>query len=115
MTTPTVEVETLSPELRAQIRAFDQQWIELLTGTARADRAAVEAALVRIYLHRGLAPPAHVVWVDSPVAVGYLTEQSRLKDLNVGFVDVSFGPRLALAPELLPGVTIKPYVVGGNT
>lgn len=48
-------------------------------------------------------------------AVGYLTEQSRLKDLNVGFVDLSFGPRLALAPELLPGVTIKPYVVGGNT
>ena len=48
-------------------------------------------------------------------AVGYLTEQSRLKDLNVGFVDVSFGPRLALAPELLPGVTIKPYIVGGNT
>ncbi|CAN5154066.1 hypothetical protein BH10PSE10_BH10PSE10_08590 [soil metagenome] len=48
-------------------------------------------------------------------AVGYLTEQSRLKDLNVGFVDVSFGPRLALAPELLPGVTIKPFVVGGNT
>ncbi len=48
-------------------------------------------------------------------AVGYLTEQSRMKDLNVGFVDLSFGPRLALAPELLPGVTIKPYVVGGNT
>jgi hypothetical protein len=48
-------------------------------------------------------------------AVGYLTEQSRLKDLNVGSVDVSFGPRLALAPELLPGVTIKPFVVGGNT
>jgi len=48
-------------------------------------------------------------------AVGYLTQQSRLKDLNVGFFDVSFGPRLALAPELLPGATIKPYVVGGNT
>lgn len=48
-------------------------------------------------------------------AVGYLTAQQRLSDLNVGFFDVSFGPRLALAPELLPGVTIKPYVVGGNT
>jgi hypothetical protein len=48
-------------------------------------------------------------------AVGYLTEQSRLKDLNVGFVDASFGPRLALAPELLPGVTVKPFVVGGMT
>jgi hypothetical protein len=48
-------------------------------------------------------------------AIGYLTQQDRLPDLNVGFFDVSFGPRLALAPELLPGVTIKPFVVGGNT
>lgn len=48
-------------------------------------------------------------------ALGYLTAQQRLSDLNVGFFDVSFGPRLALAPELLPGATIKPYVVGGNT
>lgn len=48
-------------------------------------------------------------------AIGYLTQQSRLSDLNVGFFDISFGPRLALAPELLPGATIKPYVVGGNT
>lgn len=47
--------------------------------------------------------------------VGYLTAQSRLSELNVGFFDVSFGPRLALAPDLLPGVTIKPYIVGGNT
>ena len=47
--------------------------------------------------------------------LGYLTAQQRLSDLNVGFFDISFGPRLALAPELLPGVTIKPYVVGGNT
>jgi len=48
-------------------------------------------------------------------AVGYLTEQSRFKDLNVGLFDISFGPRLALAPEWLPGATVKPYVVGGNT
>lgn len=48
-------------------------------------------------------------------AVGYLTQQQRLPDLNVGFFDLSFGPRLALAPELFPGATIKPYVAGGNT
>lgn len=48
-------------------------------------------------------------------AVGYLTAQQRLSELNVGFFDVSFGPRLALAPEILPGATIKPYVVAGNT
>jgi hypothetical protein len=47
--------------------------------------------------------------------VGYVTEQQRFNDLNVGLFDLSFGPRMALAPDLLPGVTIKPYVVGGNT
>jgi len=47
--------------------------------------------------------------------VGYMTEQQRLSSLNVGLFDVSFGPRMALAPELFPGVTIKPYIVGGNT
>jgi hypothetical protein len=47
--------------------------------------------------------------------VGYATEQDRFSDLNVGLFDLSFGPRLALAPDLLPGATIKPYIVGGNT
>jgi hypothetical protein len=46
---------------------------------------------------------------------GYLTQQQHFDQLNVGLFDISFGPRLALAPEYLPGVTIKPYVVGGNT
>jgi Tetratricopeptide repeat len=46
---------------------------------------------------------------------GYLTEQERFSDLNVGLFDMSFGPRLALAPGVLPGATIKPYIVGGNT
>jgi len=31
----------------------------------------------------------------------------------VGFFEASLGPRLAIAPELLPGWTVKPYVVGG--
>jgi hypothetical protein len=47
--------------------------------------------------------------------VGYVTEQARFSNLNVGLFDLSFGPRLALAPDLLPGATIKPYIVGGNT
>lgn len=45
---------------------------------------------------------------------GYMTEQSRLPSLNVGFLDLSFGPRLAFFPDMLPGWTIKPYVVGGD-
>ncbi len=47
--------------------------------------------------------------------IGYLTQQQRFDQYNVGLFDISFGPRLALSPEYLPGVTIKPYVVGGNT
>lgn len=45
--------------------------------------------------------------------VGYLTRQSRFQSLSLGLFEVSFGPRLALAPDALPGVTVKPYVVGG--
>jgi Tetratricopeptide repeat len=45
---------------------------------------------------------------------GYVTEQFHLSSLDVGLFDLSFGPRLALAPETLPGVTIKPYIAGGN-
>ena len=47
--------------------------------------------------------------------VGYATEQARLSNLNIGLFDLTFGPRLALAPDLFPGATIKPYLAGGNT
>jgi hypothetical protein len=46
--------------------------------------------------------------------IGYLTQQFRLRDLDVGLFDVSFGPRLTFASEWIPGATIKPYVVGGS-
>ena len=46
--------------------------------------------------------------------IGYLTQQFRLHNLDVGLFDVSFGPRMSFLPELLPGATIKPYVVGGS-
>jgi hypothetical protein len=45
---------------------------------------------------------------------GYDTAQLRFSNLDVGLFDLSFGPRLALAPQLFPGVTIKPYIAGGN-
>ena len=46
---------------------------------------------------------------------GYLTRQFRLTDLDIGFYDASIGPRFTLASELLPGATVKPYAVGGQT
>jgi Tetratricopeptide repeat len=45
--------------------------------------------------------------------IGYATQQFRFSQFDVGFIEASFGPRLALAPEALPGWTVKPYVVGG--
>ena len=46
--------------------------------------------------------------------IGYLTAQDRFEQLNVGLFDISVGPRIQL-PELMPGASIKPYVVAGNT
>jgi hypothetical protein len=45
--------------------------------------------------------------------IGYATHQFRLDQFDLGLFEASFGPRLAIAPESLPGWTIKPYVVGG--
>lgn len=46
--------------------------------------------------------------------IGYLTQQFRLHDLDVGLFDVSFGPRFAFPSEWIAGATVKPYVVGGS-
>ncbi len=46
--------------------------------------------------------------------LGYMTQQDRFTQLNVGLFDASVGPRLSIS-ELWQGATIKPYVVGGNT
>jgi tetratricopeptide (TPR) repeat protein len=46
--------------------------------------------------------------------LGYGVKQFRFGELDLGFVEATFGPRLALAPDALPGVTIKPYLVGGT-
>jgi hypothetical protein len=43
---------------------------------------------------------------------GYATQQFHLSQYNVGLLSASAGPRLALAPDVLPGATVKPYVTG---
>jgi len=43
---------------------------------------------------------------------GYGTHQFQLTQFDLGFVEASLGPRLALASDQLPGVTIKPYIAG---
>jgi tetratricopeptide (TPR) repeat protein len=43
---------------------------------------------------------------------GYLAQQFSLSQYNVALFSGSTGPRLALSPELLPGVTVRPYATG---
>jgi hypothetical protein len=42
----------------------------------------------------------------------YNTRQFELGRLNVNLIEAQTGPRLALAPDLLPGASVRPYVVG---
>jgi len=46
---------------------------------------------------------------------GYGTLQFHQSELNVGLFDFATGPRLALAPDLFPGVTVRPYVGAAMT
>ena len=45
---------------------------------------------------------------------GYLTDQFRFHDFDVGLAELSIGPRIPLG-MIFPGASIKPYVVGGQT
>ena len=54
------------------------------------------------------------VW-ETNVA-GYIARQFRFDVLNIGLAEIQSGPRLALAPDLFPGVSIRPYgLVNGVT
>ncbi|HVL73954.1 MAG TPA: tetratricopeptide repeat protein [Beijerinckiaceae bacterium] len=44
--------------------------------------------------------------------VGYYARQYRIQRLNLGLFEVQTGPRLALAPDALPGASFRPYVLG---
>lgn len=43
---------------------------------------------------------------------GYATQQFHLNRYNVGVFGLTTGPRLALAPELWPGASVRPYATG---
>lgn len=54
------------------------------------------------------------VWETSVAAYG--AAQHRFSLLNIGLVEVQSGPRLAVAPDLFPGVSVRPYgLVNGVT
>ncbi len=51
------------------------------------------------------------LWETSVVT--YNTRQFQVSRLNVNLFEIQTGPRLALAPESLPGAYVRPYLVGG--
>ncbi|MBE7198969.1 MAG: hypothetical protein INR70_14370 [Parafilimonas terrae] len=91
--------------------------------------AGFDAVLDRTFVKKpdwnafGLATVRHVydfgnqrgdVW-DSTLAV-YYADQFRFKRFNLGLVEAQTGPRLALAPDAWPGLSIHPYgVITGVT
>lgn len=50
------------------------------------------------------------VW-DTTVAA-YYANQFRYSRFNLGLIEAQTGPRLALAPDWWPGLSVRPYVVG---
>jgi tetratricopeptide (TPR) repeat protein len=44
---------------------------------------------------------------------GYASRQFEVTRSNIALVEVQTGPRLALAPDALPGVGVRPYVLAG--
>lgn len=50
------------------------------------------------------------VWETRFAGIG--TSQLAFGELSSALFEVSTGPRLAIAPEALPGATVRPYVVG---
>lgn len=44
----------------------------------------------------------------------YYSQQFQIQRLNLGFVEANTGPRLALAPDALPGSSVRPYVLAGG-
>lgn len=40
---------------------------------------------------------------------GYISRQNRNPEFDIGLVEITSGPRINLAPDILPGVTFRPY------
>lgn len=44
----------------------------------------------------------------------YYSQQFKLDQLNLGFAEFNTGPRFALAPDALPGSSVRAYVIAGG-
>ncbi len=86
------------------------RWVRAVVDTGPADRAAAQDAVRRVYAAAGLPGPAHVVWLDSPLAgvlaCGLLTVPLRERLLTTSALARQVWQQLRnqVGPEL--GVTV---------
>ena len=60
-------IEKLTPEQEARLPIFREEMLQRGLATGPVDRAAIEAAVDRVYRAAGYEPPAIKVWMDSPL------------------------------------------------
>jgi hypothetical protein len=72
-----IERKSLTPAERLELTRFQARWSAIRRSTAPADRDAAEEGVRLAYGAAGLAPPARIVWCDSPIQLaeraGHLT------------------------------------------
>lgn len=69
------EYMALSPEQTAALSRYRERWAGIRRSTAPAERAAAEEGVRLAYRAAALAPPARLVWCESPVALSRLTRR----------------------------------------
>lgn len=46
---------------------------------------------------------------------GYISRQNRNPEFDIGLVEITSGPRINVAPDVLPGLTVRPYGLANVT
>ena len=77
-------IDALTSQQTAALGRYHARWAAIGRSTEPADRSAAEEGVRLAYRLAGLAPPARVVWCDSPLALARLAGRaSRADGVNV--------------------------------
>jgi hypothetical protein len=74
------EGAALTPEQTTALGRYCARWSAIWRSTEPADRGAAEQGVRLAYRTAGLAPPARLVWCDSPVAMSRLAQRISRRD-----------------------------------
>src|SRR6266702_8166741 len=75
-----IEDKPLTPEQRAALGRYRARWAAIRRSTEPADRGAAEEGVRLAYRAAGLAPPARLVWCDSPIALAERAQRASRAD-----------------------------------